>query len=209
MRKSINLNTICKSLKNECENTQIFFFEGKNGEVFAGVFGLVFDEQSDVLNEINVECYDTSKMKAVSFLHMAVFRDRMFLNVIYTDVNYRQLGLAKNLLRISEDILKDFGYNEFVGEFGPHDKSTELSLDELRNNALLFYKSLGYDILDFKHFYENPELYPKNLEDVFFARELIYKRMDSKKNINIIEVGDYFVEESLAQKLGLVKNFGE
>ena len=33
--------------------------------------------------------------------------------------------------------------------------------------------------------------------------------MDSKKNINIIEVGDYFVEESLAEKLGLVKNFGE
>lgn len=209
MKKNVNLNDIYDNVKNKCKGSVVVFFEAKNGGVYTGVFRPVFEGESTKPYALYVECFEGFDKTRKSELVFKSFRDRMFLDKIYTDFYSRNLGLGKTLLFLSEDILKGFGVREIVGEFGPHDFYVKMSLDELRKNALAFYKSAGYEIFDFDKFYECPELYPQSLQDVFFCPDLLYKKLDEKTNINIIEAGEYFVEESLAEKLGLVKNLGE
>lgn len=209
MNKNIDLNVLYESVKAKCSNDQIIFFEGKNGEIFAGAFRLVFEDESTVPKALYAQCFETYTMESVSSLTMLEFKDIMFLDLIYTNKNYRNLGIAKTLLLCSEDILKDFGVHEILGEFGPHDFHCDTRLEDLSKTAKLFYDSLGYEIIDYNKCINFPQLYPENLKYYFFCADLIYKRLDSKKNINLIEHSNYFMEESLAEKLGLVKNLGE
>lgn len=110
----------------------------------------------------------TLNQERIGFIN--IFRDpdnRLFLSTIYICWQYRGLKLATKLNNLSNFILKEEAGKIIRGRFAPYSDPKDIDLpgDLTKEEALFFaekfYKSNGFQIINYKDFISAPETYPE------------------------------------------------
>lgn len=159
-------------------------------------------------NEIHIDTY-TYENNHVSEVKLHEYRNHFYLYNLYTEKDYRNLGITSYVSELIDYLVKDTKMTCILGFFNPFefskDRTKPIYNKEQKELAEIYYAKNGYQIVNYKTFLKNrnayKELYPCNFNKG--RQSLIYKKIQ-KQDIKYEKIGDIIVHKNALDELNQI-----
>lgn len=188
------------------DNNELAIFKDKNGTLY-------FSTIRKDLNEITIDTY-TFDYIHISEVKLNEYRSHYYLYNLYTEKNYRNLGITSRVSELIDYIVSDSNMTCICGFFNPFDFSEDrkagIYSKDITKIAETFYTKNGYEILTYNTFIKNREKY-KELYSINFNKgkqKIIYKQIQ-KQELKYEQIRSIIVHKNALDEINKISSLLE
>ena len=138
--------------------------------------------------------------------------NRMFLDTIYCYDKFRGNGIATKIFELAEYILREYDGYLIRGDYNPSQLSTdrenkiECSEEELNKRAESFYKSNGFEIIDYNDYMEASSEYDGLTVEYDFqlgediSKKIVVKQLRTREKYNFLDTDGIILERGIIEE---------